>query len=1023
MAEQTFRSPGFFEQEIDLTSRQQSPVGVPAGIAGTSQKGPAFVPVTVGSFPDFQSKFGTLDPKKFGPYAVREFLKHRTAVTYMRVLGAGSNESTTEIETTRAQGTVTNAGFKIEGTATTPDTASGRHQGAVQFLVARHFVSASEAVGFPTAFTDNDSYGTSVDNFVNLVRAMILVPSGTRIMVLNGTGEAYVDTADDLATVTAAGRFKLVISSSTAAYSTADGNVGLRILTASLDPSLDDYIGKILNTDPEKFINEEHYLFADFTVEDELATVATEASSVAVVSGSGLTSDTSGDTAQLFRNAYGRFDARYTTPRTTAIISQPFGGTEYDLFHFEALDDGAYANTKIKVSVRDLRGSTNPADEYGTFTVNVRTYSDQDTNPEVLESFPQVSLNPRAENYIAKAVGDKKVYFNFDATDDDERRLIVQGLYPNKSRRLRIVMNPAVEKGLVPAKALPFGFRGVPVLKTSDTLTDTATVLANEGNAPARRLALSGTAATPESVLTGSVVPPLPMRFKITKGQVATAGGFSGNPGVGEIVDGRFHWGVKFERLPLTGTTSNSIYNPNIGSAQNKLVEAYGKFMGIEKMDVLVTGSGADAFGNNKFTLARVAFSNDAVTALTGGVKDHVLEMAYIRNATVDPVDYTVTDGTLPTRITYATLVNQTSSVDFNRFAEFAKFSTFMYGGYDGVNILDRDAARMNDRAASSDTGGAAASSFVSPGLTTNVNGTGKTNQTVFAYRTAARLMTDPFVVNTNILAIPGIRDSFVTDYAATKTREYSKALYLMDLAEYDEDSVRLFDNSVAKPDVRKTSEAFDSRAVDNSYTATYFPDVQIDDPVNTRRVTVPASVAAIAALAFNDKSSYPWFAPAGFNRGSLDFVANVDVRLTAGDRDVLYDARINPIATFPREGFVIFGQKTLQQARSALDRVNVRRLLLEIKRLVGDIAQRFVFEQNTAATRQKFVSQITPLLALVQTQAGVESFKVVIDATNNTNEDIEANRLNGRIVVVPTRTVEFVAVDFIITNSGVSFE
>jgi phage tail sheath protein FI len=175
--------------------------------------------------------------------------------------------------------------------------------------------------------------------------------------------------------------------------------------------------------------------------------------------------------------------------------------------------------------------------------------------------------------------------------------------------------------------------------------------------------------------------------------------------------------------------------------------------------------------------------------------------------------------------------------------------------------------------------------------------------------------------------------------------------------------------------------------------------------------------------LAFNDKSSYPWFAPAGFNRGSLDFVANVDVRLTANDRDVLYDTRINPIATFPREGFVIFGQKTLQQARSALDRVNVRRLMLEIKRLVGDIAQRFVFEQNTAATRQKFVSQITPLLALVQTQAGVESFKVVVDSTNNTDEDIEANRLNGRIVVVPTRTVEFVAVDFIITNSGVSFE
>jgi hypothetical protein len=453
----------------------------------------------------------------------------------------------------------------------------------------------------------------------------------------------------------------------------------------------------------------------------------------------------------------------------------------------------------------------------------------------------------------------------------------------------------------------------------------------------------------------------------------------------------------------------------------NPLVQSYTKFLGIQKLDSLVTGSSADAFNNNKFTLARVAFSNSAVSELTGAVKDHMKEVAYIRNGKPDSNLYRINDGVL-TRITFATLMAQTSSADFNRFTEFAKFSTILGGGFDGINILDKNAGRMNDRAASSDTGGGAATDYVSPGLLTNVNGTGRTNNTVSSYRTATKLMTDPFVSNVNILTIPGIRDSFVTDDAATKTKEYAGALYIMDPVEYDENSNRLFDDSTAKPDVRKTKEAFESRAIDNNYAATYFPDVVIDDATNNRKVMVPPSVAVLGALAFNDKTSYPWFAPAGFNRASLSFVTNVDVRLNSSDRDVLSDARINPIATFPREGFVVWGQKTLQQAQSALDRVNVRRLLLELKRVIGDIANRFVFEQNTDQTRKRFRGQVAPFLALIQTQSGIEKFSIVMDSTNNTQSDVDANRLNGRIIVQPTRAVEFVSIDFIVTNSGVSF-
>ena len=191
---------------------------------------------------------------------------------------------------------------------------------------------------------------------------------------------------------------------------------------------------------------------------------------------------------------------------------------------------------------------------------------------------------------------------------------------------------------------------------------------------------------------------------------------------------------------------------------------------------------------------------------------------------------------------------------------------------------------------------------------------------------------------------------------------------------------------------------------------------------LKNKSVFVPSSVAAYGALAYSDSVSFPWFAPAGFNRGALGFVRNTETRLTSADRDDLYDARINPIANFPDGGFVIFGQKTLQITRSALDRVNVRRMLLEVKRQISGIAEQLLFEPNNANTRARFIGQAAPILALIQSQSGIEKFSIVMDDTNNTQEDIDGNRLNGRIVVVPTRAIEFIAIDFIITNAGVEF-
>jgi hypothetical protein len=1029
MAEQTFRSPGFYEQEIELVAGAQQPVGVPGGIIGTAQKGPAFVPVTVANFAAFESRFGGVDPERFAPYAVNEFLKHKQALTFVRVLGAGANTTLADINTTISSGVVKNAGFKI--TPATSTTVGSVSDSSVQFIAARHYISASstgptEGEGFPI-FTDNPSFNVSHSGgtTINLIRAAIFPASGTRIQVAP-YGATYSQLAlsaslgPDSLTNGLARRFKIIISSSAgSSFDSDDGFNGVKILTASLDPSDTAYISRVLNTDPDLFATKKHLLYLDFPVEKELAPVMTGTAetdpTILILSGN-----------SSWNSKFGRYDTRFTTPKTPSFISQPFGAYEYDLFHFETISDGEYGNDKLKVSISNIQASTDPDQPYGTFDVTLRQFGDDDLNPQGLEYYPAVSLNPRAENYIAKAIGDKKVFWNFDTDEVSERRLIISGKYPNRSVNFRIVMNSLLEAGQVPAAALPFGFRGVPVLKTVDNLTDdNVRALSFEGTTFAGTTRLVNPAVSP---LTASILPPLPYRFKVTRGTMTDTAGTAniGKPGANERADSRLHWGVVVQSMPTTASVTDAVLNYNLGTLQNNLVKSYTKFQGIFKQDVLVTGSAADAFNANKFTLARVALANQTLSTVTGTAETHMKEAAYVRDGAPSAIDYRVSYGSAD-RVTLATLV-ASSSIVFNRFASFNKFTAVFYGGFDGLNILDRDNRLMNDRASSTETGylgeDGKAIGAVEVGLASNAAGAGVNNNVVYSYRSAVDILTDEISSNINLLAIPGIREPLVTTYTQDAVRDYSLAMYVRDIPSYDDSGFRIFDaTDNRRPSVRQTSETFVGLNIDNNYAATYFPDVYINDAGLSKKVKVPASIAALGAIAFNDKVSYPWFAPAGFNRAALDFVTNVQVRLNQGDRDTLYDARINPIATFPAGGFVIFGQKTLQLKKSALDRVNVRRLLLEVKRVVSDVAGRLLFEQNTPAVRSRFIASVTPQLGLIQAQAGIEKFRVICDDSNNTPQDTEQNRLNGKIVLVPTKTIEFIAVDFVITPSGVAFE
>jgi hypothetical protein len=261
-----------------------------------------------------------------------------------------------------------------------------------------------------------------------------------------------------------------------------------------------------------------------------------------------------------------------------------------------------------------------------------------------------------------------------------------------------------------------------------------------------------------------------------------------------------------------------------------------------------------------------------------------------------------------------------------------------------------------------------------------------------------------------NVLFTPGLLNDTHTSQITniiTNTTSRGDNLYVLDLTTFNS----TITNAVTEAQTR-----------DNSYAATYWPWVRIADPGTGKQVWVPASTVIPGVYAFNDRASAPWFAPAGINRGGLNTVLQAQYKLSQGNRDALYSSNVNPIATLPKQGVVVYGQKTLQKAQSALDRINVRRLLIELRSYVRQIADTIVFEQNTIATRNSFISKVSPYLDVIQQKQGLYAYKIVMDDTNNGPAVIDQNQLVGQIYIKPTRTAEFVSLDFILTPTGTDF-
>ena len=261
-----------------------------------------------------------------------------------------------------------------------------------------------------------------------------------------------------------------------------------------------------------------------------------------------------------------------------------------------------------------------------------------------------------------------------------------------------------------------------------------------------------------------------------------------------------------------------------------------------------------------------------------------------------------------------------------------------------------------------------------------------------------------------NILLTPGLYNTDYTSQATSiisNTQNRGDNLYILDLVKYGQ---------------TVTSVTGQAASRNTSYAASYWPWVQVIDPDTGTQVWVPASTVMGGVFAYNDSVSDPWFAPAGINRGGLGQVVRPERKLAQSTRDTLYTNKVNPIASFPGTGVVVYGQKTLQKRASALDRVNVRRLLIEMKSYISQIANNLVFEQNSIATRNNFLAQVNPYLEGIQQRQGLYAFKVVMDDTNNTADVIDRNELIGQIYVQPTRTAEFIYLDFNITPTGAAF-
>jgi hypothetical protein len=608
------------------------------------------------------------------------------------------------------------------------------------------------------------------------------------------------------------------------------------------------------------------------------------------------------------------FDGQgYSNAETPWIVSQDQqpnqpGAERQRLFKFETIGDGNYANREIKASITNVRyPSEVSGSEYGEFDVLIRDIGDKDRSPTILESFSGVNLNPDSQNYIGRAIGNKKTELNSNG------KLIESGgeagVFENRSNYIRVDVNRQV------------------VRANSGGRNDLAN-LVPWGFAP-YQIPLDYGGQVPHGLK-----PRLVQSINDVENDILPENGINQDiSSVAPPFDDRIFFGVDFE------------------------------------------------FEGNLSWLQAIANNSDSASEQAEFEQDYgfVLSDAYVENP----------DGNGVRQIEYGD--NDAEGLPVGR----RKFNIAFQGGFDGMEPAKPKA--LEDEITPSNAQGLDLS-------TANAAGTQ-------AYEKAIRLLGNEDRFDINLLVTPGVINSLHSPVIQAG----------IDMVESRADTFYAFD--AAGLDASVDDAVASVQSVDSSYAATYFPWLRIRDQNRNKQVRVPPSVLIPRVYAFNDQTSAEWFAPAGFERGGIPEAISAVLRLRKEDRDELYRNRVNPIAQFPDQGVSVWGQKTLQTQAGALDRVNVRRLLIRVKKFIASTSRFLVFEQNVPETRNRFLNIVRPFLDQVQQQNGVFAFRVKMDAENNPPEVVDRNKLVGEIFLQPTRTAEYIELTFNVLPTGAEFE
>jgi hypothetical protein len=634
------------------------------------------------------------------------------------------------------------------------------------------------------------------------------------------------------------------------------------------------------------------------------------------------------------------------------------------LFRLIGRGHGEWLHKNLKVSIERIKQSNTSTSPYGSFSVVLRRITDTDNKVEIVERYDNCSLNPASPSFVARKIGDK-----YNEWDTSNRRLRSYGEYNNNSKYIRVEMNADVEAGATDTALLPFGYYAPPRY-------------AQYNNASA--------------VAAASASAPAIFYDKSYRG----FGGSAGNHLLGGSATGTG---------TTTGVTGSFAFPTSLmrsSSQDGGLTNQKDAYFGFRSTRTSASSSPASGLGD-LHRLLYAGFPDDPTNSTVYGVQPYayIFSLDDIRKES-SVFSYASGSRQIEKSVTgtgtgsYKTLLDEGIN----------KFTAPFWGGFDGFDITKPDPL---------------ANSLMSDSST-------KDNSYAYAtYQRAIDTVADPELLDMNLMAVPGLTVASLTQHMINVCEDRADCMALIDLPsvytptheEYKTKPNRINKNAVG------TANDLKERRIDSSYGACFYPWVQTRDERTGQLVWIPPSVAMVGVLGSSESKSAVWFAPAGFNRGGLTEgaagipITNVSERLSSKERDTLYDARINPIASFPANGIVVLGQKTLQERQSALDRINVRRLVIYLKKQISVLSTQILFEQNVQATWDRFKGLVEPFLANVKTRFGITDYRLILDESTTTADLIDQNILYAKIMVKPARAIEFIAIDFVIASTGASFD